>query len=209
MGMDDSEGRNARIAAYYDQLVARFGHDPRSCDYGRATSQIRKFEVMAQVMDLESRSVLDVGCGFADFADYLRGRFKDVHYSGVDITPAMVKTARELHPDLTIHQGDILAEDFAAPYDLVTANGIFYLMGEGAEAIMRRIVARMYQLSRKAVAFNSLSTWAPEQEAGEFYADPAATLEFCRTLTPFVTLRHDYLRHDFTVFLYREQAGGA
>ena len=207
--MESADGRNARIAAYYDQLVARFGHDPRSCDYGRASSQIRKFDVLAQVMDLDSCSVLDVGCGFADFAGYLRDRFADIRYTGVDITPAMVASARELHPDLTIHQGDILAEDFGGPFDLVTANGIFYLMGDGAEELMRRIVARMFQLSRRAVAFNSLSTWAPDQEPGEFYADPAAILDFCRSLTPFVTVRHDYLRHDFTIFLYHEQAGGA
>jgi hypothetical protein len=43
------------------------------------------------------------------------------------------------------------------------------------------------------------------QEPGEFYADPVEIVRFCRSLTPWVVLRHDYLAHDFTVYLYRDR----
>jgi hypothetical protein len=71
---------------------------------------------------------------------------------------------------------------------------------------MRSFVSRMWQMAKVAVAFNTLSSWAPDQEAGEFYADPVETLAFCRTLTPRLTLRHDYHRRDFTVYMYRDPA---
>ncbi|CDN13322.1 hypothetical protein RintRC_4207 [Richelia intracellularis] len=54
------------------------------------------------------------------------------------------------------------------------------------------------------MAFNSLSSWGTQKESGEFYADPLATVKFCRTLTPWVILRHDYMQHDFTIYMYRE-----
>ena len=41
-----------------------------------------------------------------------------------------------------------------------------------------------------------------EGQNGPMY--PLHVLAFCRTLTSRVTLRHDYLEHDFTVYLYRD-----
>jgi SAM-dependent methyltransferase len=194
------------VARYYDALVDRYGHDPRACDYGSAESQRVKFEVLSEVFKRwpANPSVLDVGCGFADYADFLSARVPGLRYTGVDLSARMVEAARRLHPALPIHHADILTDPPAEQYDVVNANGIFYLLGPGSEATMRKLVAGMFRLARKAVAFNSLSRWATGQEPAEFYADPAETLAMCRTITPWVALRHDYLAHDFTVYLYRE-----
>ena len=189
----------AAIAAYYDALVARYGHDPRACDYGRAESQRTKFRVLSEVMPLAGLRLLDVGCGFADYADYLDG---EVKYTGIDVTAAMIDEARRLHPGLALTRGNVL-DGIDGSFDVVSANGIFYLLGAEAPRLMRDIVAAMWEAATRAVAFNSLSAWAPDPEAREFHADPAEVLGFCRELTPRVVLRHDYHRRDFTVYLYR------
>jgi SAM-dependent methyltransferase len=193
-----------RIAQFYDNLVNRYGHDPRACDYGRAQSQLTKFRVLAEVIPLENKRVLDVGCGFADYADYLHERFGSVTYMGIDLSPGMIETAKHLHPALDLRVGNILREPGNDRFDVVTANGIFYLLGCDAPDLMRLIIRRMFDLACIAAAFNSLSAWATAQEAGEFYAHPLETVEFCRTITPWVVLRHDYLPHDFTIYMYRE-----
>ncbi|HWH81908.1 MAG TPA: class I SAM-dependent methyltransferase [Burkholderiaceae bacterium] len=197
-----------RIAAYYDRLVETHGHDPRACDYGRSSSQARKFAVLADVGDLTAKSVLDVGCGFADFAEYLAARHRDIRYTGVDIAPPMIRQASQLRPALDLRQVDILQAELTERWDLVTANGIFYLLGEDARGLMGRLVTRMFDLATWALSFNSLSSWAPHKEPHEFYADPLVTLELCRALTPHVVLRHDYMAHDFTVYMYREATPG-
>ena len=43
----------------------------RACDYGHAESQLIKSTVLSDVMPLSKNSVLDVGCGFADYAAFL------------------------------------------------------------------------------------------------------------------------------------------
>jgi SAM-dependent methyltransferase len=194
-----------RIAAYYNSLVGEFGHSPRACDYGNPRSQLAKFEVLAQVAPLTGKRILDVGCGFADFADFLIARYGELEYTGVDISPAMIQAARALHPgapNVTLRLANIL-EDDPGQFDVVTANGIFYLLGDCAPDLMKRLVSRMFEIATTAVAFNSLTSWAADQEQGEFYADPCATVDFCRTLTSRLTLRHDYHTRDFTLYLYK------
>jgi SAM-dependent methyltransferase len=192
------------VSKYYSQLLDEHGYDVASVDYGRATSQQKKFEILSQVMSLRGKRVLDVGCGFADFADFLAYKHGDLHYEGVDITPEMVIQARRLHPNLNLRVLDIMSDDPGGPYDLVTSNGIFYLLRTNAESYMYALIRRMYDLSQHAVAFNSLSLWADYQEPGEFYADPIKTLAFCRTLSRRITFRHEYMSRDFTIYMYRE-----
>jgi SAM-dependent methyltransferase len=193
----------ARIADYYDGLVRKYGHDPRACDYGRVESQKIKFRVLSEVLPLGNLSLLDVGCGFADFATFLGEHSPGVRYSGIDLCSAMVDEAQRNHPNLDLRMANIFDAAFDRTFDVVTANGIFYLLGDQAWPMMQQLIERMYDLATKAVAFNSLSAWATDQEASEFYADPLRVVEFCRRLTPRVVLRHDYHSRDFTVYLYK------
>ena len=57
--------------------------------------------------------------------------------------------------------------------------------------------------AERALAFNSLSTWAPDPEPGEFYADPLETLASAARSRGRLVLRHDYHRRDFTIYAYR------
>jgi SAM-dependent methyltransferase len=205
MSTEPSASPFGGIASYYDDLVNRFGHDPRACDYGRPTSQTTKFQLLSEVTPLQGLRLLDVGCGFADYADFLQARYGEVTYVGVDISPRMVDEARQLRPGLDLRLLNILHEKSAETFDVVNANGIFYLLGAEAPELMRALIRRMFELSTVAVAFNSLSSWASVHEPSEFYADPIETLAYCRTLTPWVVLRHDYLAHDFTIYMYRDQ----
>jgi len=192
-----------QIADYYEGLIRQYGHDPRACDYGRPESQQVKFRVLSEVVPLSDCSLLDVGCGFADFATYLQQRFSGVSYSGIDLCTSMVEEARRIHPDLDIRTANVLDASFDRHFAVVTANGIFYRLGEEAWPMMCKMVERMFGLATTALAFNSLSDWANDQEANEFYADPVQVLTFCRKLTPWVVLRHDYHPRDFTVYMYK------
>jgi SAM-dependent methyltransferase len=197
--------RRSEIAQRFGTLVETYGHDPRALDYGSWTSQQTRFRVIAEALPLNGRRVLDVGCGFADLADYLQARYGPVDYEGVDICPHMIEEARRRHPALSLRVLDIIEEDPGGLYDFVIANGIFYVWGDDAFEGMRAMIRRMFELSRRATAFTTLSTWAERREPGEFRADPSETLAFCRTLTRRVVLRHDYLPHDFAVFLHQDR----
>jgi trans-aconitate methyltransferase len=193
----------SRISPYYSDLISKYGHDAKACDYGRQESQQIKFRVLSEVAQLDGRSILDVGCGFADYSDFLKNKGINTSYTGLDLTPAMVQHARLRHPNLEIICGNIL--DFSSPkeFDIVSANGIFYLIDDDPWVKMQDIIRQMFTLCTQALTFNSLSLWAEEKTENEFYADPLKTIEFCKKLTSRLTFRHDYHGRDFTMYLYK------
>jgi SAM-dependent methyltransferase len=193
----------AEIASFFDALVDQHGDDPRSSDWSGAASQRLRFSVLADVLDLDGLSVLDVGCGVGAFADYLAERRPRARYAGIDLSERAIAVARRARPHLEFRTANLLEAEFEQTYDVVIANGIFYRLGERGPELMPALVERMWRLARLAVAFNSLSAWAPGPPAEEFHADPVEALEHCRTLTRSVVLRHDYLPHDFTIYLRR------
>ncbi len=191
----------------YTQLAKKHGIDVRSLNWGSQKSQYLRFEVLNEVGPLAGSTVLDVGCGLGDFLLWLQRARIQADYSGIDMTPAMIELAKRRMPDGKFQVANLLVQPglLQQQYDFVFASGVFTHRQQNPTAYLRDMVRAMFALCRRALAFNSLSLWASQQDAGEFYADPLATLEFCRTLTPWVTLRHDYMPHDFTIYLYREQ----
>lgn len=193
---------SGRIASYYDALVDRYGHDPRACDASGIESLERRYRVLGDVQDLSGRRVLEVGCGFGDLGAYLRRRYEGVVYRGVDLSHRMVEAGRAAH-GLDLRVANVLDLDPAEErYDVVLAQGIFYLLDGDAEAKMQELVRAMAALSLEATAFTAVSTWTPSPEPGEYYVDPVGLLGFCRTLAPLVTVRHDYHPGDVAAYLY-------
>jgi ubiquinone/menaquinone biosynthesis C-methylase UbiE len=160
--------------------------------------------VLAGIGELRDCRILDVGCGLGDFAQWLAQHDIDVHYTGLDVTPAVIERAKRRLPQGRFFQGDILSVELpSAKFDYVFCSGIFTHRRRNPKAFFHASIRRMFELCRAGVAFNCLSAWAARKETREFHADPLETLRFCRTLTQWVTLRHDYHPGDFTIYLYR------
>jgi len=88
-------------------------------------------------------------------------------------------------------------------FDYVVASGLFYTYRSGGYRWMRAAIEAMWRHASCGLAFNSLSTWAPESDSTEFYADPREVLSLCRRLSPWVDLLHSYHPGDFTVHVLR------
>jgi SAM-dependent methyltransferase len=189
-----------RNISFFSELVRTNQISPFSLNWGSRASQEMRFAVLEEVGDLAGASLLDVGCGLGDFYDWQRRAGLGVSYQGVDLTPEMIRVAKERFPGVDFRVGNVLEEEIGT-FDYVIASGTFYLRQNEPFEFMQYLIARLFASSRKGLAFNSLSAWCDGRDAGEFYADPAQTLDFCRTLTPWVALRHDYYPRDFTVYL--------
>lgn len=190
-----------------DFYTARFkslGPVAEAVGWSSESTQNTRYRVLLDIGVDENSRVLDVGCGYGKLLTWLEDKECHVNYTGVDITQAMIDGAKELHPTGQFYTGNILTESMFAErsFEYVLASGIFAFRTGGGMQYLIRMASRMFELSLVGCAFNCLSGWREKMEDGEFAPDPCEVLNQCRKITPWVCMRHDYHRGDFTIYMY-------
>lgn len=189
---------------FYEQNIKTHGGGFGSVAWGSKESQEKRFVVLAQIDDLNQLKILDVGCGLGDFYGWLKARNIDIHYEGIDITPSMIQEAKKKYPGVRFKVQDILKEkEIDATFDYIFASGIFNRKIPEHHSFVSNTIIRMFDLCRRGIAFNIMSEKADFMEPEEYYADPGEMLNICLGLSRKVILRHDYMPHDFTVYIYK------
>jgi SAM-dependent methyltransferase len=201
---------NRDVVQHFSGLVSANAPGPNAVGWGSRASQEKRFAVLADVGPLEGARILDVGCGTADLFGFLQRRGLHVDYTGYELTPAMAAAARQRYPEARVELVDLMAqpEPLQERFDYVMVSGMFYLRQREPMAYVEAMVRRMIALCTRGVAFNLLSARAAlgeQDHPGEFYADPGRVLTLCLEITPWVVLRHDYMPHDFTTYLYKNE----
>jgi ubiquinone/menaquinone biosynthesis C-methylase UbiE len=196
----EDDNKNIKL---YDSLLKNHNLCYQSLNWGSKESQEKRFQVLTEIGIKQGDTVLDVGCGLADYYSWLTLNFGTVGYQGIDITPSMVEACKKKYPRIDFSIGTVFNVPVEpSSIDYVVASGIFYLRKENPQYYLEKTIAKMFSIAKKGIAFNSLSTWTQKQELSEFYADPLLVVKFCQSLSNKVVLRHDYHPGDFTIYLY-------
>jgi SAM-dependent methyltransferase len=196
-----------KVLDFYAQRWEQYGYDTRSLGIGSRESQEIRFDVLTRIGDLRNASVLDVGCGFGDLRAFLEKKGIPVRYTGLDLQPAFIEEARRRHPGDEFICADVGQFEPKQPPDYVLISGTFNVkFREDQEAWVFRILRRLFGLARCGVGINMLSTYYDPGHFRDdmFYCPPERALAEAHAITRWVTLRHDYLPHDFTLYLYRK-----
>jgi SAM-dependent methyltransferase len=196
-----------KIDAYYTGKLRDFGPTPRGVDWNSEESQAIRFEQLARVLPEGSNySVLDYGCGYGAFLDFLHARDRYPSYTGFDVSEAMIASAQALHAK---NERAFFTADAPAlqPADFVVASGIFSVKMDVAtrewENYVGTTIERMHVLSRKGFAFNLLTSYSdPERMRPDlYYAKPARYFDLCEGYSRWVALLHDYGLYEFTLIV--------
>jgi len=200
VGMSDE-----RLIHHYNDLLSRQDDDHAKVGWGSAKGQARRFEVFLDIGDLSDVSILDVGCGLGALLGFLNERRIHCAYQGIDINPRMVEQAQARHPEATFRVMTI--DDVVAggeTFDYVLSSGMLTIIHESHLETVHRTIKQMVAVTRKGVGINFLSSRAETINEGERYVDPGTMLNFCLALSSRVVVRHDYMPHDVTFFIYSD-----
>ena len=195
-----------KIRKHYNPRIAKGRENYDILDWASAQSQKLRFEVLLRNVDLEGKSLLDVGCGLGDLGVLLRDRGLDVRYTGVDVLEKMLEKARRANPGARFVLGDIFAAGPDNPlageqFDVVFCSGTMNLnLGNNLE-FLRLALPRMIQLTGEVLVANFLHSRETACEAKYFHYDPNDVIEI---LEPHcgrdkIQLIDDYLANDFTL----------
>lgn len=198
-----NEQQRKRIIDRHRDSLTRHGYHPNALYWSSREIQERRFAVLAEIGVEDGDRVLDVGCGFGDFLQWSEARGVGLDYTGIDLSPDILATARQRHAQASFYQGDLFDMGFRnASFDWVILSGALNEQLHDGSAYAFRVIEQMYALSRRGAAFNMLD--ARSMVAHDLHSQlPDRVLSHCLRITPDCTLRDDYLRNDFTIYMMK------
>ena len=169
-------------------------------------SQQIRFEAIARLCPLAGLSVLDVGCGQADFLGYLLSRgIAPLRYTGLEAQPWLARAARrKRYPKSSIVESDFVAEpstlDVGAQA-LVYSGSLNFLPSR----LFYSSLGAAWAATRRWLVFNFLCSPDLAGADGLRWHHRTAVLAFARSRTPSVRMDDAYEDGDCTVVMRKQE----
>ena len=189
----------------YEERFRKFGVSVKTMGWRDKSQQNLRFTVLSGIGDLNLKTVLDVGCGFGDLYGYLAKSARKVKYTGYDISPKIIRAAEKRFPGASFEIKDILEERVQERFDYVFSSGVFNHRISENLTFTKRMIKKMFEISKKGLAFNMMTDYVDFRERRLFYYSPEGIFKFAKNLSRYVILRHDYPLYEFTIYVYKEK----
>ena len=198
----------------YRAAARAHGHEFEVTLWANRETQVRRFDVMAQLVALGGRRVLDVGCGRGDFAVYLLEQgIRYERFIGLDGVEQVISYAesRELPRSRFIH-GDALVDpallETESPEVICISGTLNTMTLKQAQWLLER----SWGAAERGLVFNFLSDrtgpGAPPQLGPARRLPTLKLLDWAIRHTPCVAFRQDYFEggHDATIAMHRPES---
>jgi len=200
----------SRVVQRYQRRIAEHGPTFASLNSGNEEKQALRHGVLASALRGARPSILEVGCGLADFYKYLRNHQRDCSYRGYDIVPEYIEECRRAYPEAEFSLRNVFVEGIEGTYDTIVMSQVLnnrYSRSDNMQ-VMRRAMELAFEGSRVSVAIDMLSEYVDFRNPDLFYYSPEEIFRIAKSIAPRVILRHDYRAFEFCVQMYHAGVEG-
>lgn len=192
------------ISEFYNKRVLIYGDSIETLDWSSKYAQLIRFKILTEIGDLKGKSILDIGCGLADLYVFIQSKDIEVEYTGIDLSSEIIKICKKKYPELKFLCTDILKDFTIEKADFVLSSGIHSI---GSFSRTKKLIKRMYDLCNIAMGTNMFSSYYNKKNLAKYVKvyKPEKIFKFCKKLSDYVVLRHDYLPKDFTIYIYKQR----
>lgn len=197
-----------RIIQRYNERLNKYGATIDALASGNIERHNLRFKISTEVGIQNGDRVLDLGCGFADYYQYLLDNNYDIIYSGYDINPSLIEKAKERFTDIDIQTKDILQEPFPE-FDYIVSSSCFNLplTEQDNYTFIEQIFEKCYSHAVKGVAIDFNSSYVDFLSKEGFHYEPEKVFSIAKKFTKRVALRHDYPLFEFAIYMYKDFKG--
>jgi SAM-dependent methyltransferase len=202
----------------YSERYRQMGKDIKTLGWGTIEQQLYRFQQTLQATDFHDKSILDIGCGFADYCFYLQDQNLQIKsYVGWDINQYLINEAQEQIGNF----GDLFVVDISDEenlnssnnnYDIVVMLGLLnYNLKDESDnyTYSEQIIRNAFTLTNEVLIIDFLSIHKTVDYPSEdfvFYHDPLKIIDLAFKLSSNVVLVHNYEpipQKEFMLFIYR------
>lgn len=182
----------------YQTRFYKEGVSYKTLGWGCTEDQVKRFEVLLQNINFKNKSVMDIGCGFADFYGYLKQKEICCNYIGVDIIPEFLECCCKKYPEATFIKANIMLDkDILPKTDIVVTTGTLNLKLDDIDNMeyTKDFMRNAYEKTEELMSIDFLSTKLTSSYPKEdfvYYHDPLKLLEYSFELTDNIKLIHNY-----------------
>src|SRR5579864_2087970 len=200
----------SKIVRRYQQRIAEHGPTFSSLNSGSEAKQALRHSVHASALRGPNPSILEIGCGLADFYKYLIQHKRDCLYHGYDIVPEYIDECRRVHPAATFTLRNIFIEGIDGTFDTVVMSQVLnnrYQKSDNTR-VMQRALELAFEHTRVSVSVDMISTYVDFRDPDLFYYSPEEIFRIAKAISPRVLLRHDYRAFEFCIQMFHEGVEG-
>ena len=171
--------------------------------YDDINRQYLRFSEIKTFIGKQSGSILDVGCGNAEFYKFLKMTGFEGKYTGIDVNKSLLFEAKKRFPDGKFLKTDVLGFR-GRKYDYVVASGIFnYDYGQNI-SLVNKMLEKMYSMARRKAIFNGICSQGTRRDKGTFYIDQWKISKWVeKKFGSMVEIRSGFLQFNFTISMSR------
>lgn len=183
----------------YTTLFEKHEISHKSLHWSDKRSQHIRFEQFLQVGDLNNKRILDIGSGLGCFYGFLKERGVECDYTGVDIVPHFVQSAKKRYKDAKFIEQNLLVRSLDGEFDYVFASGLFAF---GSRLFFTKMSKVAFGLAKKAWVYN---IYFPVNDIRFLDLDRTDLDGVNRSLKPArIEYKEQYLDRDLTAFIYKK-----
>lgn len=193
-----------KIAELFDESCEKAEYGWQASLWFSEDDQYGRF-VLATTLLHNQASILDIGCAQGDLYSFIKNRFKNISYAGIDCSEKMISRAKINHPEV-----QFICSDFAhynqSPVEFVFAIGTFcFKSGEQQYEFLLQQLKKCFDLCQRAVVLTLLCEQAEVkfEESQLFYYDVVKVVEVISKITPHYTLNTASLACEMLITLFK------
>jgi SAM-dependent methyltransferase len=198
-----------KIKKYYNENNVEGYPDYYILGWESEAAQRLRFKQLIGNIDLNNKTILDVGCGTGNLLEYINGEFHNIEYTGIDVLPHMIERAVQKRLNGKFVYMDLFKNN---PYenksfDVIFSSGIFNLNLGNNQEFLLDAVEIFQNLSRESVSFNLLWDKSEDKDEKYFYFSPEEVQGILNSKYQEnwnVSVHKGYLHNDFTVNLNKK-----
>lgn len=187
----------------YTDKFNKHGESPKALLWKGYASAAQRYRVLLNDINLESKTVLDVGCGMGDLLPYIYAVSNNFLYLGVDMHREFIDVAKKRYEGHAFEVLDPFKQGLKK-HDVVIVCGALNSNEENWLQNRKDKIAKLFDLANEVLVFNMAGSFNDAKVTKNIaYANINEIMEFCTSLTSKIILKTNYHSKDFTIVMFK------